>query len=103
MQLCQLERRAARSGKDSIGHAPGAHDDLANSVAGSLTLSLGQRAVGDSDGSTREDPQGVPNPRYAQRRAVGERAEALSTWVHAIEEERAGWVRLQISPCLLHS
>jgi hypothetical protein len=33
-QLCSLERRAARSGKDSIDHAPGAHDDLANSVAG---------------------------------------------------------------------
>ena len=33
-QLCSLERRTARSGKDSIDHAPGAHDDIANSVAG---------------------------------------------------------------------
>lgn len=33
-QLCGLERRTARGGKDSIDHAPGAHDDVANSVAG---------------------------------------------------------------------
>ena len=29
-QLCSLERRTARGGRDSIDHAPGAHDDLAN-------------------------------------------------------------------------
>jgi hypothetical protein len=33
-QLCGLERRVARSGKDSIDHAPGTHDDVANCVAG---------------------------------------------------------------------
>jgi hypothetical protein len=33
-QLCGLERRTSRSGKDSIDHAPGGHDDVANSVAG---------------------------------------------------------------------
>jgi hypothetical protein len=33
-QLCALERRTARGGRDSIDHAPGGHDDLANSVAG---------------------------------------------------------------------
>ena len=35
-QLCGLERRTARSGKDSIDHAPGGHDDIANAVAGAL-------------------------------------------------------------------
>ena len=35
-QFCGLERRTARGGKDSIDHSPGAHDDLANSVAGAL-------------------------------------------------------------------
>ena len=29
-QLTGLERRTARSGRDSIDHAPGGHDDLAN-------------------------------------------------------------------------
>ena len=33
-QLCGLERRTARSGKDSIDHGPGGHDDVANCVAG---------------------------------------------------------------------
>jgi hypothetical protein len=36
-QLCGLERRTARGGKDSIDHAPGAHDDVANAVAGLLS------------------------------------------------------------------
>ena len=33
-QLVGLERRTARGGKDSVDHAPGAHDDLANVVCG---------------------------------------------------------------------
>jgi hypothetical protein len=33
-QLLRLERRTARGGRDSIDHAPGAHDDIANAVAG---------------------------------------------------------------------
>jgi hypothetical protein len=33
-QICGLERRTGRSGKDSIDHAPNGHDDLANAVAG---------------------------------------------------------------------
>jgi hypothetical protein len=37
-QLCGLERRTSRAGKDSIDHAPGGHDDLANSVAGVASL-----------------------------------------------------------------
>lgn len=39
-QLCGLERRTARGGRDSIDHAPGAHDDIANAVAGALLSSL---------------------------------------------------------------
>ena len=37
-QLCGLERRTARSGKDSIDHGLGSHDDLANAAAGALLL-----------------------------------------------------------------
>ena len=33
-QLTSLERRTARGGRDSIDHAPGAHDDIANAVGG---------------------------------------------------------------------
>jgi hypothetical protein len=38
-QLCGLERRTSRSGRDTVDHAPGTHDDLANAVAGALVLS----------------------------------------------------------------
>jgi hypothetical protein len=37
-QFVALERRTARSGRDSIDHPPGAHDDLANAVAGVAAL-----------------------------------------------------------------
>jgi hypothetical protein len=33
-QLCALERKTARSGKDSIDHPPGQHDDAINAIAG---------------------------------------------------------------------
>src|SRR5262245_36718675 len=33
-QLCGLERRVSRAGRDSIDHARGAHDDLANCIGG---------------------------------------------------------------------
>ena len=44
-QLCSLERRAARGGRDSIDHAPGGHDDLANAVAGAAALALGHQGI----------------------------------------------------------
>lgn len=46
-QLVGLERRTARGGRDSIDHAPGAHDDLINAAAGALTL-VGARRGYDS-------------------------------------------------------
>ena len=46
-QLCALERRTARGGKDSIDHAPNAHDDLANAVAGVV-----HRTLARTDGPT---------------------------------------------------
>src|SRR6516164_9328074 len=33
-QIVGLERRVSRAGRDSIDHAPGAHDDIANAVSG---------------------------------------------------------------------
>lgn len=35
-QLANLERRRGRSGRDSVDHAPGSHDDCANAVAGAI-------------------------------------------------------------------
>jgi hypothetical protein len=39
-QFVGLERRTSRSGRDSVDHAPGAHDDVANAVAGALVTKL---------------------------------------------------------------
>ncbi len=41
-QLCGLERRTARGGRDSIDHPPGAHDDLINAAAGALVEAAGR-------------------------------------------------------------
>jgi hypothetical protein len=43
-QLCALERRTARGGRDSIDHAPGAHDDLINAAAGAVVMAAQWRA-----------------------------------------------------------
>jgi len=44
-QICSLERRTARGGKDSIDHAPGGHDDLANAALGALVLTAGPAGI----------------------------------------------------------
>jgi hypothetical protein len=48
-QLCALERRTARGGRDSIDHPPGAHDDVANAIAGVASL----LAAGDAPVQSR--------------------------------------------------
>ena len=40
-QLLGLERRTARGGRDSIDHAGGGHDDLANAACGALVAAVG--------------------------------------------------------------
>jgi hypothetical protein len=45
-QIVGLERRPSRGGRDSISHAPGRHDDLANSVLG-VVATLATRRVRD--------------------------------------------------------
>jgi hypothetical protein len=38
LQLCGLERRTARSGRDTIDHPPGAHDDVCNAALGAILV-----------------------------------------------------------------
>jgi hypothetical protein len=55
-QLLGLERRTSRGGRDSIDHAPGAHDDVANVVAGAIVSAMGTAPFGTGVGQTsRED------------------------------------------------
>jgi hypothetical protein len=37
-QLCSLERKTARGGRDSVDHQPNGHDDVINACAGALRL-----------------------------------------------------------------
>jgi hypothetical protein len=39
-QLVGLERRVGRSGRDSVDHAPGGHDDVANAACGALVSAI---------------------------------------------------------------
>jgi hypothetical protein len=40
-QFVGLERRTSRAGRDTVDHAPGAHDDVSNAVAGALVSASG--------------------------------------------------------------
>jgi len=44
-QIGALERRTARSGKDSVDHPPKAHDDLANAALAACVLAHEQQTV----------------------------------------------------------
>jgi hypothetical protein len=69
-QLCGLERRTARGGRDSIDHAPGAHDDVANAVAGLAATSGGKyrypRDMNWVSGPTADDERSYLNYRMSQ-------------------------------------
>jgi hypothetical protein len=45
-QLTALERRTSRGGRDSIDHPPGGHDDLANAVAGAISMLVSDEEPG---------------------------------------------------------
>jgi hypothetical protein len=67
-QLCSLERRTARGGRDSIDHPPNAHDDVANVCAGLASLAITKgvynpRAWTDD---TPDDPHGIEAWRRAR-------------------------------------
>jgi hypothetical protein len=47
-QLCALERRSVRGGRDTVDHGPGGMDDVANAVAGVLSL-CGRKRVLEGD------------------------------------------------------
>ncbi|MCE0757925.1 hypothetical protein LWH94_01780 [Marinobacter sp. G11] len=46
-QFAGLERKTSRAGRDSVNHAPGAHDDRANAAAGVIALNAHDSGVYD--------------------------------------------------------
>lgn len=70
-QLIGLERRTARGGRDSIDHAPGGHDDLANVLAGVVAaLGAGSDYVTDLSWLGDEDEL-IPRQRRNLWGALG--------------------------------
>jgi hypothetical protein len=73
-QIASLERRTARGGRDSVDHAPGGHDDLAN-VACALAVRLAVKVVhlgpvwGD-EVSTPTPPPAPHTPEWIRQRAA---------------------------------
>jgi hypothetical protein len=68
-QLCGLERRTARGGRDSIDHPSGSYDDVANAVAGVLVLVCGEgntAALFDMWRRLGGLPEAAPAPRAPQ-------------------------------------
>lgn len=61
-QICSLERRTARGGRDSIDHPQGAKDDLANAALGVLVL-----AAADT-GPMKISPQALARAKEPMRR-----------------------------------
>ena len=48
-QLIGLERRTSRTGRDTVDHAPGGHDDVANAACGALVNAQTRRSMIVSD------------------------------------------------------
>ncbi|WP_247442783.1 hypothetical protein [Bradyrhizobium sp. CW7] len=88
-QLVSLERRTARSGRDSIDHGRGGHDDVANAVAGALlgsTVPQQRIRMGTLQGPYAGGPRGVELDPRTGRPLVTERPRP-PRWVIVRESE----------------
>jgi hypothetical protein len=99
-QLVGLERRVGRSGKDSIDHAPGGHDDLANAAAGALVNALplsGKKVVQWSSMAPRERAAsvaaGIPAPAAPPKPGNRGTAHPMEGYADAEEPGFVGEVR----------
>jgi hypothetical protein len=77
-QICSLERRTARGGKDSIDHPPKMHDDLANAIAGCLTNLIASSEMWSETVSWNEGIFGVNDVIENEEQNYREAAEAYA-------------------------
>jgi hypothetical protein len=72
-QICSLERRTARGGRDSIDHPPGGgfHDDIANCVACLASILTQQPSINYNawSDSVDADPHGIESWRRLRQQA----------------------------------
>ena len=64
-QLCALERRPLRGGRDAIDHPPGGHDDVANAAMGALVQASASK--GHAQANTRAEIEERYFEQYGQR------------------------------------
>ena len=89
-QIVGLERRVSRIGKDSIEHAPGGHDDLANCVCGVAAVTRTVGYVLDSAWISLDDEPkpAIPNWQRAgftsQQEAEAYKQRARAQWGRAV-------------------
>jgi hypothetical protein len=69
-QLCALERRTSRGGKDSIDHGPGGHDDIANAAAGALVRAMALRGTAADFRWRSIDRQQTANVGHAEIKRI---------------------------------
>jgi hypothetical protein len=112
-QLCSLERRTSRAGKDSVDHVPGSFDDVANAVAGCIVIAHALAArppikivsltlFSTRDGSVIIGPQPTLGPHASPREIAsspcqppapigGFRPSSMEPWYGFSGRARARW------------
>jgi len=92
-QFCQLERRTARGGRDSIDHPPGGHDDLCNVVAMVLVLAAGgPQPIDWKTIGPKVIAESYANP-YRRAHVFADRAEAIARNPFALGERGTAQAR----------
>jgi hypothetical protein len=111
-QLIGLERRTARSGKDSIDHAPGGHDDVANSVSGALILAIAAPPALWGEEAFLIDGAPAPMPTRADATfavlMAGQRGEAAVVYFAWIGMDGTSltvvdWAAAPLAPAMFHT
>ena len=102
-QLLALERNTSRGGRDSIDHARGAHDDVANAVAGALLLATAKRpqiVIGCEDGSALYPDE---NGKFTRRVWPGKPPRARDTIRFVRVNERGEEITAEQALALRHT
>ncbi len=94
-QLSHLERKTTRSGRDSIDHPRGAHDDLANAACGALLMLGGARSHDFTYSWVNDDPQeyGDQPARDVHRDSQEARAAAEEARDRSVHRQREKFAR----------
>jgi hypothetical protein len=85
-QLCALERRTWRGGRDSIDHPPNQHDDLVNCAAGALTNLIVVEAPQPQFGVYGRFPSGQFGAGTPQSAIYPPSAEGFQNMLYDMEE-----------------